>query len=57
MLYWLLFAFTTCSETEVEPTKAITTFEERVQVENVVINGFESMGAISLKPRARSYRG
>jgi hypothetical protein len=27
-------------------TKAITTFEERVQVENEMINGFESMGAI-----------
>jgi hypothetical protein len=27
-------------------TEAITTFEERVHVENEVINGFESMGAI-----------
>jgi hypothetical protein len=27
-------------------TKAIITFEERVQVENEVINGFESMGVI-----------
>jgi hypothetical protein len=35
-----------CLHNMLRNTKAITTFEERVQVENEVINGFESTGAI-----------
>jgi hypothetical protein len=35
-----------CLHNMLRNTRAITTFEELVQVENEVINGFESMGAI-----------
>jgi hypothetical protein len=38
-----------CLHNMLRNTKTITTFEERVQVENEVINGLESMGAIRRK--------